>query len=128
MPNPDTIHIGSQTRTLRVNTEAMLFAQNLLPGNMSVRDALSRARDEGTIAVLAVAAFRTEDKNISLGRVCKWLDDEPNKSKELEAKVLDAYLAHYGHGGHVQADEKKDEARQSVPPPSPDAMAQTPSG
>jgi hypothetical protein len=125
MPNPDTIHIGGQTRTLRVNTEAVLFAQNLLPQRMTVREALTTGRDVGTMVVLALAAFRTEDKKISGPRLFGWLDAEKGKSKELEAKVVAAYEAYYGLGGYIDDDdaEKKDE---QVPAPS--ASGETPSG
>lgn len=107
MPNPDTIHIGQQTRTLRVNAEACYFAASILPQKGTVREALTTHRDEASIAVLACAAFRAEDKKVSLARVFQWLDAEPGKSKELEAKVVAAYEAYYGHGGHIDAGEEK---------------------
>lgn len=99
------IHIGGQTRGLKFTSEAILVAQSLLPGKMTVREALTLYRDTGTIAICAAAAFRHSDDKVSPKRVCGWLDRETGKLKELEAKLLIAAEAHYRHGGLIEDDD-----------------------
>lgn len=112
------IHIGGQTRGLKFTSEAILVAQSLLPGKMTVREALTLYRDTGTVAICAAAAFRHADDKVSPKRVCGWLDREPGKLRELEAKLLQAAEAHYRHGGLLDDDDPND-GGAAPPAPSP---------
>ena len=76
-----------------------------MSSNPVVREALTLHRDTGTVAICAAAAFRHADDKISPKRVCGWLDREPGKLKELEAKLLQAAEAHYRHGGLLEDDD-----------------------
>lgn len=114
------IHIGGQTRSLKFTSEAILVAQSLLPGKMTVREALTLYRDTGTVAICAAAGLRHEDDKVSPKRVCGWLDREPGKLRELEAALLRAAEAHYRHGGLLDEDPEgnAEGAGSGAPAPS----------
>lgn len=101
------IHIGSQTRTLKLRHSDVFAAQSLLPGNVSPWEALVRHRDVVAVTTIAACALRHEsegkgkDKTISPKMVCAWLDREPAKYRELEDAVLTVAEAHYVAIGHL---------------------------
>lgn len=121
---PITIHLGNQTRTLKVTAQSIRVAQRLLGGS-SPRIALAAHRDIGVITDCAAAAFIHElgDK-ADPNRVGKWIDAEPHKYKELEAKTVEAYRRYYVATGVIPDDGPEGGAPQgeaeSPEPSSPE--------
>ena len=120
------IHIGGRTRHLKLTSEAMLVAQSLLPGNMTIAQALSQYRDTGTVAIVAAAALRHESKGkerISPLHVCRWLDHEQGKYPELERAVLAAAERHYVAVGLLKPGELSGEEGEDAPAGTPSSPA-----
>lgn len=123
------VHIGAQTRTLRLRHSDILLAQTLLPGNVSPWEALVRSRDVAAVTIIAACALRHEcegkgkDKTISARTVCGWLDREPSKYRELEDAVLAVAEAHYVAIGHLSPGDLTGEAQ-----PASGKTPQSPAG
>jgi hypothetical protein len=120
------IHIGGQTRTLRLRQSDVIAFQALIPWNATLLQALARNRDVAAIATATACALRHEsegkgkDKKISPSVVCAWLDREPGKYRELEDAVLTVAEAHYVAQGVLDVGDLTGEVPPATTtPPSP---------
>lgn len=115
------VELDGKVRPLKFTPTAFYAAQRLLPGNMTVREALARHRGVGVVAVCTACALIHSDRNVSPQRVLKWIERDPLKYPELEAKIIRAAVIGLRELGEIEPEDA--EELESLGNPSPGASS-----
>lgn len=110
------IHIGQQTRTLRVDFKCIRIAHKLL--GRDPRTALLMDDGPATICdLLACALIASMGDKADANRVGAWLSAEPGRFLEFQDIVTRAYTSYYEALGIVEkrVDEDKPKGGESAP-------------
>ena len=124
----EVIHLGNQSRHLKCTSKSIDYATSVLAKlgiDLDPRRALLMRQHDITVVKVCAAALlhhALQDKT-SVDKVGKWLDDEPEKFQELEAKTAAEFKRYYVAMGIIEDDDDDDED-EDLPPgeaTSPDA-------
>lgn len=121
------VHVGQQTRELRVTAAGVLLFKTWMPGNIGLREGLALHRDPGTVAIALAVMLRHKgrggDEKITPLRSAKWIDAEGARYGEIEAAVMKAARVYFKSVGIIEDD---DEGEEKAPPAT--STAPLPSG
>jgi hypothetical protein len=128
MLEPIEVHVGGQTRELRVSPASLIQFKSLMPGGVGLREALVLHLDPGVVALALVVMLRHKgkggDMKVTPYRTSIWVGELGKQYPELEAKVILAAERFFRESGLLE-DEPAGEAKTA---PSPSGAPSSTSG
>lgn len=82
------LHVGGQTRKLKVTTRSTFNFKTWMPGNLGMREALLLHQEPAVVAIALAAMLLHEDSKMTPARAMGWVDEEPARYPEIADTVI----------------------------------------